>query len=92
MPRGLMVLLAAVTAVSIAVVYTRQESRLLFAKLQAHQAERDALNVEWGKLMLEEGAWSQHRRVEEMARQRLNMNTPDSAHVRVVRITRDATP
>ncbi len=92
MPRGLIALLAAVMVVSIAVVYTRQESRLLFAKLQTHQAERDALNVEWGKLMLEEGAWSQHRRVEEMARQRLSMSTPDSAHVRVVRITQDATP
>jgi cell division protein FtsL len=43
-------------------------------------------------LLLEEGAWSQHRRVETMARSRLNMNTPDAAHIRVVRVTRDSTP
>jgi cell division protein FtsL len=60
--------------------------------LQNQQAERDALNVEWGKLLLEEGAWSQHPRVEALARSRLRMNTPDAEHIRVVRVTRDAAP
>jgi cell division protein FtsL len=91
-PKGLLVLLAAVMVTSIAVVQTRHESRQRFSELQTRQAERDALNVEWGKLLLEEGAWSQHRRVETMARSRLNMNTPDAAHIRVVRVTRDSTP
>ncbi len=92
MSKNLIALLLAVMAISIAVVQTRNESRQLFAKLQTYQAERDALNVEWGKLLLEEGAWSQHRRVEAMARQRLGMSTPDAAHIRVVRLTRDSTP
>jgi len=90
--KRLLVLLAAVMVTSIAVVQTRHESRQRFSELQTRQAERDALNVEWGKLLLEEGAWSQHRRVEAMARSRLNMNTPDAAHIRVVRVTRDSTP
>ena len=92
MPARLIVLLTAVMITSIAVVQTRHESRQLFAELQTHQAERDALNIEWGKLLLEEGAWSQHRRIEAMARSRLNMSTPDAAHIRVVRVTRDAAP
>ena len=92
MSKRLIALLLAAMMVSIAVVQTRHESRQLFAELQTHQAERDALNVEWGKLLLEEGAWSQHRRVEAMARQRLGMNTPDAAHIRVVRLNRDSTP
>lgn len=92
MPKRLILLLAAVMVISIAVVQTRQESRRLFAELQARQAERDALNIEWGKLLLEEATWSQHRRVEAMARSRLNMSTPDAAHVRVVRLTGEARP
>ena len=92
MPRGLMILFAAVIVVSVAVVQTRHESRQMFAQLQTHQAERDALNVEWGRLLLEEGAWSQHRRIEQMARQRLDMSTPESAGIRVVRVAPDPAP
>lgn len=92
MSRRLITLLAAVILVSIAVIQTRHESRRLFAELQAQRSERDALNTEWGKLLLEEGAWSQHRRIEAMARQRLNMNTPDAAHIRVVRINPESRP
>lgn len=92
MPRGPMILFAAVILVSVAVVQTRHESRQLFAQLQGQQAERDALNAEWGKLLLEEGAWSQHRRIEQMARQRLDMSTPESAGIRVVRVAPDPAP
>lgn len=86
MPRRLVILFVAVMLVSIAVVQTRHESRQRFAQLQAQQAERDALNVEWGKLLLEEGAWSQHRRIELLARNRLDMRTPDAADIRLLRM------
>jgi cell division protein FtsL len=92
MPRRLVILFAAVIVVSIAVVQMRHESRQRFAQLQGQQAERDALNVEWGKLLLEEGTWSQHRRIEIMARSRLNMNTPEAASIRVVRAMPDSAP
>ncbi len=85
LPKRLVVLLAAVLATSLVVVQMRHESRMRFAELQEQQADRDALNVEWGQLLLEEGAWSQHRRVEAMARTRLGMNTPDPARIHVVR-------
>jgi cell division protein FtsL len=92
MSKRLIPLVVAVMAVSIAVIQMRQESRLLFAELLTQRAERDALNVEWGKLLLEEGTWSQNRRIEAIARQRLNMSTPDAAHIRVVRIDPDSKP
>ena len=92
MVRRLVILFIAVIATSIAVVQTRHESRLLFAQLQARQAERDALNVEWGKLLLEEGAWSQHRRIEITARSRLDMGTPEAADIRVVRLPPEPAP
>ncbi|MDH3513248.1 MAG: cell division protein FtsL [Gammaproteobacteria bacterium] len=90
MPRRIVILFVAVLLVSMAVVQMRHESRHRFSELQAQQAERDALNVEWGKLLLEEGAWSQHRRIEVMARTRLGMSSPDSARIRVVRVKPDS--
>ena len=86
MSKRVLILLAVVMIVSIAVVQTRHQSRQLFAELQARQAERDALNTEWGKLLLEEATWSQHRRVEAIARARLGMNTPETANIRIVRV------
>lgn len=92
MSRRLFLLFATVILVSIVVVQLRHESRQRFVQLQTQQMERDALNVEWGKLLLEEGAWSQHRRIEIMARNRLDMSTPEAASIRVVRATPDSAP
>ena len=92
MPNRFIVLLVVTVTLSISAVHMRHESRTLFAELQAQQAERDALIVEWGKLLLEEGAWSQHLRVEAMARNRLSMKMPDAERIHVVRIQREATP
>ena len=92
MSKRVLILLAVVMIVSIAVVQTRHQSRQLFAELQARQAERDALNTEWGKLLLEEATWSQHRRVEAIARARLGMNTPETANIRIVRVNTSGAP
>lgn len=92
MSKHLIGLLAVVLLTSLVVVQMRHESRMRFAELQQHQAERDALNVEWGKLLLEEGAWSQHRRVEAIARARLGMNTPDPARTQVLRASAERRP
>lgn len=85
-------LFLAVMASAIAVVQLKHETRQRFAELQALQTQRDALNVEWGQLLLEEGAWSQHRRVEALARTRIGMNVPDPRSVAVVRLTGDQAP
>lgn len=79
------VLILGVLVSSIAVVELRHNSRILFAELQALQTERDELNIEWGKLLLEEGAWAQHRRVEATARARLHMDVPGSERIVVIR-------
>ena len=85
-------LLLALMASAIAVVQLKHETRQRFVELQALQAQRDALNVEWGQLLLEEGAWSQHRRVEVLARTRIGMSVPDPRNVAVVRLSGDQTP
>jgi cell division protein FtsL len=77
-------LLAAGMISAVGVVELRHESRVLYAQVQKLQAQRDALNVEWGQLLLEEGAWSQHRRIESVARAQLGMELPAPAQQRVI--------
>lgn len=85
MSRRFVFLAFAVIAISLVVIETRHKSRLLFVELQNARSERDALNIEWGQLLLEEGTWSEHRRVEAMARTRLDMNIPGRDRIVVVR-------
>lgn len=84
MPKRLLLLIGAVLGSAMLVIETRHESRLLFAQLQDLRAERDALNTEWEKLLLEEATWAQHRRVEETARQRLAMALPGREQIVVI--------
>lgn len=90
MPRHAAMLASAVLVVAMLVVALRHESRLLFAQLQMLRSERDALNTEWGQLLLEEGTWSEHRRIEQMARTRLDMHIPGRDRIVVLDGTRPA--
>jgi len=85
-------LLTMVLVSALAVVHARNETRQRFVVLQQLQSERDALNVDWGRLLLEEGAWSQHRRVEQLARTQLGMRVPDPRQVAAVRLTDEESP
>jgi cell division protein FtsL len=71
---ALLVVLILLSAITI--IESRHQSRVAFAHLQSLKTERDELNIEWGKLLLEEGAWSQHHRVETIAHARLDMGLP----------------
>lgn len=65
----------------VGVVYTRHANRQLFIQLQKLQAERDSLEVEWELLQLEQSTLVTDSAVEETARKRLNMLTPDPGEV-----------
>jgi cell division protein FtsL len=92
MRKPLIALLAGCMVSSMAVIEMRHESRVLYAQVQKLQQERDALNVEWGQLLLEEGAWSQHRRIESVARSQLGMELPNPKQVNVVALPAEAKP
>jgi cell division protein FtsL len=78
----LIVLLAgAVLGSGVGVVYTQHANRQFFIQLQKLQAERDNLEVEWELLQLEQSTLVTDAVVEEMARKRLNMLTPDPGEV-----------
>jgi cell division protein FtsL len=92
MSKPLLWLLAASMISAVAVVELRHESRMLYAQVQKLQQQRDGLNVEWGQLLLEEGAWSQHRRIESVARAQLGMELPAAPQMRVISLAQERKP
>ena len=73
---SLSVLVFLVMASAISVVYSKHLNRKVFVELQQLNKSIDELNVEWGRLQLEEGAWADHGRLEKIARTELNMLLP----------------
>jgi cell division protein FtsL len=72
----LVALVFSVTLSAVSVVYTKYQTRVHFGDLQNLRAQRDALDVEWNRLRLEEAALSTHVRVERKARDQLGMFNP----------------
>lgn len=79
------VLLLAVIATGIAVVWARQQDRVDFVELMKLQNRRDALNVEFGRLELEQATWASPSRIEQIARGQLGMISPPPASVEMIR-------
>jgi cell division protein FtsL len=75
----------AVLASAVGVIYARHQARELFVRLEKLNAERDALDMEWGRLQLEQSAWSADAFVERVANAKLQMNIPETRDVRIVR-------
>lgn len=67
-----------------AVVNAKHRARTLFVELERLSAERDRLNIEWGRLQLEQSAWSAHGFVEQVAGRKLHMTTPQATEVKIV--------
>lgn len=78
------VLLLAVIASSIAVVWARHQDRAAFVELSKLQNQRDALNVEFGRLELEQATWASPSRIEQIARGQLGMISPPAASVEMI--------
>lgn len=79
-----LILWAALLGAAIAVVWTKHEARSLFIELQGLHGERDALDIQWGQLKLEQSAWATHGRVEQTARGDLKMIIPRPDEVRII--------
>jgi cell division protein FtsL len=80
-----MVLLSLAVLVSaMAVIYIKHENRKHFVELQALLKQRDEMEINWGRLQLEQGAWATHGRIEQLARKKLDMITPPTQSVVVV--------
>ena len=80
----LLMLLAAVLTTAIGVVWTRHESRVLFVSLTGLQDQRDNLNIEYGRLELEQATYAEPRRIDDEARQQLGMLDPRPQDIRLL--------
>ena len=79
------IVLFAALASALGVVWTRHESRVLFVQLTALQNQRDDLNIEYGKLELEQATYAEPRRIDDEARQKLGMLEPRPQDIRLLR-------
>ena len=81
----LAVLLLACVATAVGVVYARHQHRLLFLELSKLEKARDELNIEFGRLQLEQATVAESNRIDQVARLRLGMMFPEVGDVVVVR-------
>jgi len=81
----LLLLLLAVIASAVGVVYARQESRSMFVELTRLTTERDDLNFEYGRLELEQATAAEANRIEQLARGRFGMVSPQPATTVVIK-------
>ena len=78
-------LFVVVMVTAIGLVYSKHKTRKLFVELQALNKEVVSLNTEWGRLQLEQSAWSDHGRIERIARERLGMVIPEAEQVAFIK-------
>jgi len=79
-----LLLLAAVLVSSVLVVTTAHKTRLLTAQREQLVLERDALDIEWRNLILEENALGDHSRVERISTEKLQMQHVDPSQENIV--------
>ncbi len=79
-----LILLVAVLISAVFVVTTAHRTRLLTAEREQLVLERDALDIEWRNLILEENALGDHSRVESIAIEKLKMQHVDPSQENIV--------
>jgi len=81
----LAILIVANVLSAIGVVFARHEHRQLFIALSGLEKARDELNIEFGRLQLEQATWAESNRIDQVARERLGMKFPEAGDIVVVR-------
>jgi cell division protein FtsL len=80
---GVLILANLISAIG--VVHARYRHRQLFVDLSRLEKNRDELNIEFSRLQLEQATWAESNRVDQIARTRLGMKTPEPADIVVIR-------
>ena len=78
-------LVVANIATALLIVRDRHEHRQAFIELSRLEKARDELNIEFGRLQLEQATWAESNRIDKVARDRLGMRTPEPAETVVLR-------
>lgn len=75
----------AVLSSALGVVRGQHLTRQLFVEIQKQRATIDELNIDWGRLQLEQSTWGTHLRIETLARAKLSMHAPSFQELGVLR-------
>jgi cell division protein FtsL len=81
----LLALVLGVIASAIGVVWARHLHRQAYIELSTLERGRDELNIEFGRLQLEQATWSEANRIEQVAGNRIGMKFPEDADIVVLR-------
>lgn len=80
---GALIVLLLVSAFS--VIYLKDLSRRLFIQYQQAQQVQEREEIEWSKLLLEEGAWSTQARIQNLASTQLDMVMPNVKNIVMIK-------
>lgn len=75
---------SAVIASGLMVVDAKHRARRLFVQLEELNREQDRLQIDWGRLQLEQSTWATHPRIESLARDELHLTLPGDDELVVV--------
>lgn len=84
---GVVLLIIAVLASGLSVVYVTNLNRQLFSDLQSLNQTHEELRVESGQLVLEQNTWAASARVQTIAEQQLGMVLPAAKNITLVSIS-----
>jgi cell division protein FtsL len=79
-----LLLAACVTASGSWIVETEHRSRQLFIHVEELNREQDRLQIDWGRLQIEQSTWATHPRIEGLARDRMHLTVPRDEQLVVV--------
>lgn len=77
----LMLLIILVTGSSMAVIYVKHESRILFSELRVNQKRQDELRIQWSRLLIQKSTLITQANVESVARKKLDMVLPKNIQI-----------
>jgi cell division protein FtsL len=77
-----------VLATTFGIVNVTYQTRQQFAVLEMARNERQQLLEQWGRLLLEESAFSSPSRVERVARENLGMVLPNVENIREIEVNK----
>jgi len=75
---------AAVVGSGLWLIRVEHDARQRFVELEELNRERDRLQIDWGRLQLEQSTWATHPRIESLARERLKLAVPEDKQVVIV--------
>lgn len=71
---------------ALGVVAAQHNARKLFTALENERQIERKLDIEWGRLQIEQSTLIRHGRIEGIARERLNMTVPSTSAIQIVTI------